>query len=93
MPHSNRDALEAANVDNVQYIQAEIEARVSGKVHTNCAVGNVLGVVDCIDMERSEVTMRAAFPTRFERLTSCTSTRHERTACHCCTEVDLDLRP
>jgi hypothetical protein len=57
-----RQALEGAGVDNVQYIPAEIRDAVDKRSYTDYFVANVIGVVDCIDMAQSKLTMRAALP-------------------------------
>lgn len=57
-----RRLLEGAGVDNVQYVAAEIEDRVNGRVIGGYFVANVIGLVDCIDMATSKVTLRAAPP-------------------------------
>ena len=57
-----RLALEAAGVDNIQYIDAEIEDQTSGQMYGDYFIANVIGSVDCIDMSKSKLTMRAALP-------------------------------
>lgn len=50
-----RQALEAAEVDNVQYIPATIEDEVTGIIHEGYFVANVIGVVDCLDPDESRL--------------------------------------
>jgi hypothetical protein len=57
-----RQELAAAGVDNIQYIDAVIEDQVSKAVHDNYFVANVVGVIDCIDLSKSKLTMRIAPP-------------------------------
>jgi Immunity protein family (Imm11) len=57
-----RQLLDEAGVDNVQYIPAEIEDRVNGGTLGGYFVANVVGLVDCIDMAKSKLTLRAAPP-------------------------------
>jgi hypothetical protein len=55
-------ALDAFGVDNVQYIPAQIDDEVDGRTYDDYFVANIIGLVDCIDMQRSKLTMRAAMP-------------------------------
>jgi len=57
-----RLALEKGGVDNVQYIPADIEDQIGGQTYSNYFMANVIGIVDCIDMSKSKLTMRAALP-------------------------------
>jgi hypothetical protein len=57
-----RRALDSAGVDNIQYIPAEIHDEVEKKTYSDYFVANVIGLVDCMDMANSKLTMRAATP-------------------------------
>jgi len=57
-----RKTLDGAGVDNIQYVPAEIVDTVAKKTYAGYFVANIIGVVDCIDMARSQLTMRAALP-------------------------------
>lgn len=57
-----KEALHLGGADNVQYIPAAIYDEVGKHTHTDYVVANVIGVVDCIDLARSKLTMRAALP-------------------------------
>jgi len=57
-----RKTLEGAGADNVQYVPAEIYDEVAKKTYSDYFVANVIGLVDCIDLKRSKLEMRAALP-------------------------------
>jgi hypothetical protein len=57
-----KEVLDGAGVDNVQYVPATIHDEVADRTYRDYFVANVIGLVDCIDMKRSKVTMRAALP-------------------------------
>ncbi len=55
-------ALDAFGIDNVQYVPADIYDEVERRTYSDFFVANIIGLVDCIDMQRSKLTMRAALP-------------------------------
>ena len=48
-----RSALERAGVDNIQYLQATLEQRVSERKFSGYWVANVIGALACVDREAS----------------------------------------
>jgi hypothetical protein len=54
--------LDEFGIENIQYIVAEIYDEVDRKTYPDYFVANIIGLIDCIDLERSKLTMRAALP-------------------------------
>jgi hypothetical protein len=48
-------ALQEAGVDNVEYYRLVIRDPTTGESYTDYVVANIIGAVDAVDMERSEV--------------------------------------
>lgn len=50
-----RSALDRAGVDNIQYLRASLEQRLSDRAITGYWIANVFGTVACVDRERSVI--------------------------------------
>lgn len=48
-----REALEAARVDNIDYYAARIVDASTGRVHDNYWAANIVGLVSCMDRQKS----------------------------------------
>jgi uncharacterized protein DUF1629 len=57
-----REALEAARVDNIDYYPAKITDASSGRVHDNYWAANIVGLVSCMDRQKSKYASRAVSP-------------------------------
>lgn len=57
------EALRSAGVDNVDYYQAQLVDEASGKTTAGYHAANVVGLIACVDREKSAYTPMAGFPT------------------------------
>lgn len=63
-------ALREAGVDNIEYFPAALIDRQTGARHLDYAVGNIVGVVDAIDMQKSVLAPNSppAIAMRFKKM-------------------------
>jgi hypothetical protein len=57
------EALKSAGVDNVDYYPAQIIDEASGETTSGYQAANIVGLVACVDREKSVYTMMPGFPT------------------------------
>ncbi len=51
-----RDVLGELGVDNIQYFDLDIVDPKTGKHYTDYKIANVVGLVDCVDIDKSDLT-------------------------------------
>jgi len=55
-----RNALDHARVDNIQYLRATLEQRVSERTFTGYWIANVFGALACVDRQASQIEDESA---------------------------------
>ncbi len=63
-----RDILDRCGADNIQYIPVVIHDEPEKKTHDGYFMANIIGVVDCIDLQKSVITTRAAMPDKIREI-------------------------
>ncbi|WP_232371659.1 imm11 family protein [Leptospira ainazelensis] len=63
-----KNSLDSAGIKNIEYIPARIFDSHLKKNFEDYFVANIIGLVDCIDFQRSKLTMRAAFPDKIRNI-------------------------
>jgi hypothetical protein len=57
-----KEVLDSTGVDNVDYYPAEIVDEATGKVYRDYYAANIIGIIACLDMEKSDYVPMTSFP-------------------------------
>lgn len=63
-----RSVIESVGIDNVEYYPVRIVNQVTGEVRSDYYAANIVGVVACMDKEKSQFTTLLALPDRIRSI-------------------------
>ena len=63
-----KNTLDKVGVDNIDYYQAMVSNEVTGEVFHDIYVANVIGLLTCMDMEKSEYEPYAGIPNKINEI-------------------------